>query len=83
MCKSMKQSGFVHANYGCGCNEAKAKKNPQPETQPQPDGQPKTTTEKDVIREAEKYSNAEVPGYNKVFAGTLLLVTLMIVTGGK
>lgn len=73
-----KNSGYVFNGTGCGCGCGGG----LADAAPGPDESPKNKTEKDVKKEAEKYTNPEVPIYNKVFGGTLILVTLMILTSG-
>jgi len=63
---------------GCGCGKAKVEAKAKKPSQPQ---SPQTSTEKDAKEEAEKYSNTEVPTYNKVFGLTLLVLTIMILNG--
>jgi len=88
-----KTSGYINSGKRkpCGCEGEKSKVQgrtsqvERSETLDQrpltSDEGPKNETEKDIKEEAQKYSNTEVPGYNKVFGITLLIVTLMVVSG--
>ncbi len=40
-------------------------------------------TDEDAHKEAKKYVNDEIPAYNKLFIGTILLVGLLIYSDGK
>ena len=77
MCKR-KTSGYVHT--GCGCGKAKVEAKAKKPSQPQ---SPQTSTEKDAKEEAEKYSNTEVPVYNKLFIGTLIAVGILVLSSEK
>lgn len=79
MCVDKKKSGFVD----CGCGSKVKAEVQVKNSQPQPQSQPTSKTEKDVQQMADKYANDEIPGYMKLFGATILIVTLMTITGGK
>jgi hypothetical protein len=78
------KSGFVF----CGCNKSTANIKQQktainqrqtPATL-QPAG---SKTDEDAHKEAKKYVNDEIPAYNKLFIGTILLISYFIITETK